>query len=651
LRPGFLPLILPNATPGTHRSPALRWVFSFLMSPWALCAPAALLLVVYWPGLDGPLMLDDAGSLTPIVDWLEGRSSALEVLLGNISGPTGRPLAMASFLLNAAIGGDSVWALKFGNLLLHGLTGLVVWRVSHLLLRAAGITPAYWPLLVTSIWLLHPLQLSTVLYTVQRMTQLAALFSLLAILAWFKARDLYLRNELPAARLWLFVAMPLFTLFAVLGKENGVLAPILCVALDLALFGWRGERHREQRLMMQVITAGATLVLTAVLLSGYGDRLLAAYGIRDYSPLERVMTQMRVLWHYVGQILWPDVASLGLYHDAFPPSRGWVQPLSTLLGLLAWIVFVLFALIARTRLPLFAGGLGLFLLGHALEASPLNLELYFEHRNYLPMFGLLLAAVALLHRATPAADTDARRALLLTALLVPALAWATADKATVWSSPLLTAEQALRSHPDSIRAHVDYAIAAVEAGRTDEAERVLQQLSQLNRPEARKVGLLFELGTACYVRGDADPAKLQQLHALADGKHSLFQASAFDMLASKFDAAGCGRLKSEEVSGLALRFAKAGAGPEPIYVTWRLRRAAARLLLAEGKPAEAAAALQPAWSNGIRDPESIYVYALALGDSGRADEALHVLNSMLGSSQSFPRDWKELMLELRRRLR
>lgn len=647
-----MPLIQLQAAPGTHRSRALRWVSLFSARP-SISLTLALLATAwaYWPGLQGPLMLDDVGSLSPIIDWLEGRASTFDVLLGNVSGPTGRPLAMASFLLNAALGGDSVWALKLGNLVLHGVIGLLIWHLSRRIFCAVGILPACWPLLITAVWLLHPLQVSTVLYAVQRMTQLAALFSLLALFAWLKARELYERGPLTRARLWLWLAVPAFSLLALLSKENGALAPLLCVALDLALFGARAKRHREQRWMMQLILLAAGGAMAAVLLSGYGERLIAAYGIRDYSPLERVMTQMRVLWHYLGQILWPDVSSMGLYHDAFPPSRGWIQPVSTLIGLLAWLVVLALAWIVRARLPLFAAGLVLFLLGHALEASPLNLELYFEHRNYLPMFGALLAAVGLLQKLAVILRKRSWLAPVSMALLLPPLAWATAGQASIWSSSLRIAEQALRAHPDSIRAHVDLAIAAVEAGRPADAERVLERLAQHSRPEARKVGLLFQLGTACYHHRDADPAKLEQLRALADGRISLFQVSSFDMLASKFDEAPCGRLLAVDVAELALTHATAGAGPEPLFVSWRLRRTAARLLLGQGDHARVVDALAPVWSANIRDPESTFLYSTALANSGRTELALEVLDSAIAEMRTDPGGWRPVLIGLLRDIR
>ncbi|MCY0536413.1 hypothetical protein, partial [Klebsiella pneumoniae] len=54
------------------------------------------------------------------------------------------------------------------------------------------------------------------------------------------------------------------------------------------------------------------------------------------------------------------------------------------------------SLAARKRAPSIPAGWFFFLVAHLVESSFLPLEMYYEHRNYLPSFGLLLAATGLL---------------------------------------------------------------------------------------------------------------------------------------------------------------------------------------------------------------------------------------------------------------
>src|SRR5690606_7723514 len=100
----------------------------------------------------------------------------------------GRPLSMLSFGLNYYFSGLDPYFFKATNLALHLLNTLVLYFLTRELLgfQKGGREPLvprhYLALLVTAAWALHPLQASTVLYAVQRMTQLAALFTFLAIL-------------------------------------------------------------------------------------------------------------------------------------------------------------------------------------------------------------------------------------------------------------------------------------------------------------------------------------------------------------------------------------------------------------------------------------------------------------------------------------
>src|SRR5690606_30100923 len=102
----------------------------------------------------------------------------------------GRSLSMATFLANAAISLDA-FGMKLVNLGLHLTCGLLLFWLILLILETEqprSRTNRLLALFVASAWLLHPLLSSTVLYVVQRMTQLSALFTLLALISYIAAR-------------------------------------------------------------------------------------------------------------------------------------------------------------------------------------------------------------------------------------------------------------------------------------------------------------------------------------------------------------------------------------------------------------------------------------------------------------------------------
>ena len=127
--------------------------------------------------------------------------------------------------------------------------------------------------------------------------------------------------------------------------------------------------------------------------------LWAGYDLRSFTLFERLLTEGRVLWFYLGLIVFPQLEHLGLYHDDIAISTGLFTPWTTLPALvgLAWLAFLSWW--TRTRAPLVSFGIAWFLIGHAMESTVLPLEIAHEHRNYLPLLGILLAAAWVLLRA------------------------------------------------------------------------------------------------------------------------------------------------------------------------------------------------------------------------------------------------------------
>jgi hypothetical protein len=431
---------------------------------------AGVALLAYAAGVAGPFILDDHVNLLPVWLWWAGQRE-LEGIFSNPSGPAGRPLAMLSFAANALAGGQHPFGYKLVNLLLHlGNAGLL-W---YLLRRMASISVPAWPTwlagTVAILWLLHPQHVSTVLYVVQRMALLGATAQLAAVLVFVIARS-RVASDPRAARWLLFAAFPATVLAGLLAKETAALAPLLCGVLELTCFA----RHAPARLV-RVFFA---LVLWLPLAVGIGwillhpDLVMAGYAGREFSLVERLYSQPRALMEHAVNIAWP--AGLALYRDGFVVSHGLWDPPATLLALVALVALGFAALFTRVRLPLFALGIGWFLAGHALEAGPFALELHFEHRNYLPSVGLILALLALL---TPwLARLRAPRRVGGLAALAVILATLTAVRSHSWGDlDRLLAREAPPAPELSRRLQVDRAIRAFERGDPVAQEEALSAL-------------------------------------------------------------------------------------------------------------------------------------------------------------------------------
>lgn len=487
------------------RLPATIW------ASWA--AVLALLVIVFAPGLGGGFFFDDLPNIVKNesvhIQTLSFDSLAASTL-GLSAGPLGRPVSVISFALTHYFFGLDACAFKAVNLLIHAINGVLVFWLLRLFLsgRVAEATARWLALWVAAAWLLHPINVTPVLLAVQRMTLLSATFLLLACIAHLKAFSVPEKAR-PNWR-WLAAGWLVFWPFSFLSKENGLLFPLFVLAA--AWFApspsprWRRAVNRA---LAMLLAAGAVFVLMRL------DWLQAGYQSRTFTLDERLLTEARVLWFYLAQTWLPDFRAFGLYHDGFPISRGLLQPVSTLFAILGWIVAVFAILRFRLLWPLPCLGVAWFLVGHGMESTFFALELVFEHRNYVPSLGLLLAAgragVALLEKMP-----RRRHATVLALALLPLLYFAALSgmRAQQLGDPVNGPIREAALHPDSARAYYSAALALIAAGRgerNDPAGWAIIRRHFLQSEAAEptfKHGYLGLMAWACLTRRPVEPAWL-----------------------------------------------------------------------------------------------------------------------------------------------
>ena len=434
-----------------------------------LCLLLALAAACYWPGLYGGFLFDDWVNIEAN-PYLRMSSFNLQALwqagMSGAAGPLHRPLSLMSFALNQYFGGAAPFGFKAVNLAIHLVNGLGVFWLCRLLLwhyRRRAQPPldeaaVYWISLATAaLWLLHPLGLTSVLYVVQRMTSLSALFTLFGMVVYLTGRKRQLERRRGGGAL-LLLAVFGFTTLAALCKENGLLLPAYLLVAECTLLRWEAPDTAARRRLYALFSLVLLLPLAwaLVFVAQHPGALTGGYAIREFSLGERLMTEARVLWFYVSLILWPDIAAMGFYHDDMVISRGLLSPPTTLPALLAWAVLLLGAWLGRDKQPLLAFGVLFFAVGHSMESTVLALELVHEHRNYLPMLGVLLPlAYYVLAPLRHPASLKLRR--IAFALVLVLLALSTALRATHWRNPLHLLQMEVNHHPKSLRANADLA--------------------------------------------------------------------------------------------------------------------------------------------------------------------------------------------------
>ena len=479
------------------------------MSRLALGLALALTAFAYWPGLSGDFLFDDYVNLNALGRYggVQDLQTLLFYLTSGIADPTGRPVAMASFLLDARDWPADPFPFKRTNLLIHLANGLLLYSVLVALGRRLSQDARrveFSALAATTLWLMAPLWVSTTLYIVQRHAMLATLFTLAGIHAWIGSRNAFDGRQ-QARGWWLAIlAVPVCGSLAGLSKANGFLLPVLLSILELTVLR-RGVSASAPQQWARLLLAWLPASLLLGWLFWYSLQLgLDGTQGRPWTLGQRLLTQPRALYEYLGQLWIPGLGATGIFADGFAHSQDWrtpwtTQPAALLLAIAAGAAWRL-----RQRLPVMAAAIGFFLAGHLMESSVVMLELYFEHRNYLP--SLLLFWPLCWWLATPGRF---RPWLLAGALGYAGLMlMTTAVQARLWSDPLALAQVWADQNPDSARAQAHAFHEEMAAGKTREAEqRLVSHLQTMPLEPQLTLNLLdLRCGQRRVTRADVERA-------------------------------------------------------------------------------------------------------------------------------------------------
>lgn len=423
-----------------------------------------LSLLVFWPGVSGGFLFDDYHNIVTNahVQIKELTSESLWRAANAYSGSS-RHLAMVTFALNAYWAGLDPWAYKVTGLFIHAINAVLIGLLSLRLLafsRLMSATQRSWAAFALGlVWALHPLQISSALYIVQRMETLCFTFLFIAILFYLKARDQQIASGCSDKVLW--VGIVFCAVLAWLSKESAVLLPLLLLALELTVLGFGSASARQARWWRGTYGLGvlaAVLVFCAWAIPHYYSA--EWHSGRNFNTEQRILTQFRVLIMYIQQILLPLPSTIYFYYDDLPVSTGWLSPVSTLLSALFLAAMLGLAVLGRKRYPLAALGILLFFASHFLTSNIIALEMVFEHRNYFALYGILLVVVELIVRL-PVRDGPSIKYVGVTALVL-GVVFLGAIRAATWGNVLLLATDMVGANPQSARAGMDLGVAYYE---------------------------------------------------------------------------------------------------------------------------------------------------------------------------------------------
>ncbi|HOY31081.1 MAG TPA: tetratricopeptide repeat protein [Bacteroidales bacterium] len=308
-----------------------------------------------------------------------------------------RPVSIFTFVLNYHFNRLDVWYYHLVNLIIHLINACLVLLLTvqifssqalkdHPLSKHKRLLAFFTALLFVS----HPLATQSVTYIMQRQSSLAALFYLLSLTLYMKAR---LHHKPFRYEYLLYAASVVSAFLAVLSKENAYTLPAAIILLEIFFVQTRkiSVNFRNYRVILLVAAFAGILVFAFFNFSfSVFDPLppLESEG-RTYTitPRNYFFTQFSVIVKYIQLLILP--VNQNLDHD-ITISNNFFE-IKTWLSLLFLLLLFILALILFKKYRILSFGIFWFFITLSVESGIIPIsDVIYEHRTYLPSFGFFL---------------------------------------------------------------------------------------------------------------------------------------------------------------------------------------------------------------------------------------------------------------------
>ncbi|MDP2168744.1 MAG: tetratricopeptide repeat protein [Thermodesulfovibrionales bacterium] len=399
---------------------------------------------------------------------------------------------------NYYISGEKVFSYHLVQIILHLLNAFLVFKLIEALSKAAGLSErgGHIALFGSLVFLLHPVQSQPVNYISQGAVLLASFFYLGATL-------FYLRYRFEGKKKYYFISLASAALSA-FGKETAATLPIALLILEFTVLGIKGKpdglRARLWRLSPFAFPLIAGIILTVWRRMNWGqdftvaeaDAVAAGIGTWDY-----FVTQLAVIKTYLRLFVLPLYQRFDYDYPIYDSFLNAPVFFSALLhiALIGAAVFSWRSL----RLRLFSLGIIWFYITLLVESSFMPIfDLIFEHRMYLPLAGLSMAAASLVFMPGRAGARKALMVFACAALL--SFSALTVKRNAVWRTEVSLWEESRSYAPQKARVRHLLGLAYKKEGRYRESAEEFQAAlaSSSNRDCIRSK---YELSNAFFLAG------------------------------------------------------------------------------------------------------------------------------------------------------
>ncbi len=430
-------------------------------------------VLTYGHTLDVPFYMDDYSSLVDNSVFYDAESISEFYKYASL-----RVVGYTTFWINFYFHHFEVAGYHVVNIGIHFLTSVIVMLLTGALLKAAdkkkGIEQQknyLLPLFVALLFLVHPLQTQAVTYIIQRLASLTALFCLTSLYCYIYAR----LAKTTRKKILLFCGAAAFFTLSLFTKQNSITLPFVLLITELLFFQKTGNRG----VWKMTITA-CILVLSGMIVMFYGGWTDVLHTLdtmtRETTKISRLSyfyTQVGVIWQYIRMFFIPT--GLHLDHEVAVLMQANAKVIASITGHLLCIIT---GIVLIKKYPILSFSIFFYYTAHLVESSIIPIrDVFFEHRTYLPNFGLCLFTGIVLFNVLPQWISK-KKILISVTVVLTIFASLTRARNEIWRDPILLWRDSAEHAPNKERPWNELGKYLLMAGRLDEAIEVLVETAK-----------------------------------------------------------------------------------------------------------------------------------------------------------------------------
>jgi Flp pilus assembly protein TadD len=484
---------------------------------WASYGIVILLgIIIYSNSFNCSFHLDDARS---IVDNLYIRN--LSHLKSLWESEHTRIIPNITFALNYHFGGLHVTGYHLVNLFIHLANSCLAYWLTLLIFSSpvmkghpVSANKKLIAFFTTLFFVSHPLATESVTYIVQRINVMAAMFYMLSLALYLKAR---MTDQKNITTYLLYACSIVSAVLAMFSKENAFTLPIAIFMIEI-FFLQTGRLLDKLRSYRTLVFIGLTLVLAMLLLNHYSFSIFKPLPANDLNsavrltPLIYLMTQFSVIVKYIQLLILPIHQNLD--YD-YPLSKHFMET-GTLISFFVLVALLILSVYMFRKNRIISFGILWFFITLSIESSIIPIgDLIFEHRTYLPSFGYFLILSTGIYFLLQKVNKSAGIVVVVVIVLINS--FLTFERNKVWKDELSLWSNVVLGSPNKGRAYNNRGRAFMDLKKTDEA------FSDFNKA----IQLRSKYAVAYYNRGNVYEAENKLQEAFDDYNKSISLDSSY----------------------------------------------------------------------------------------------------------------------------